>query len=118
MTEMGVPISAANTSPSTPVMFQLMARMRPICPDMAPSVMPKLSPMPAKIGRIRASTRKVLRPSLVIISWRMYWIESPEGGIAANVTTTKMMTTAFSLEEAAEFLVAAHFATFTFRVSA
>ena len=33
--------------PRRRVMFQLMAKMRPICPDMAPRVMPKLRPMPA-----------------------------------------------------------------------
>ena len=46
-TAIGVPSRAANAMPATPMMFQLMAKMRPICPAMAPRVMPKFSPMPA-----------------------------------------------------------------------
>jgi hypothetical protein len=46
------------------------------------------------MGKRRAITRKEFLPNLVTISWRMYLIDSPEGGIAAAVMIKKMNTTA------------------------
>lgn len=52
---------AARSMPCTPTMFQSQTKIRPICPAMAPSTMPKFRPMPAMMGISRESTRNELR---------------------------------------------------------
>ena len=65
----GVAMIAARTSPCSPTTFQSLTKIRPICPAIAPSTMPKFSPMPAMIGTSSESTRNELRDSRTSISW-------------------------------------------------
>ena len=58
----------ARTSPGIPTTAQSVTKIRPICPAIAPSTMPKLSPIPAMIGTSSDNTRKELRARRVIIS--------------------------------------------------
>ena len=55
----GVPIRAAIRSPVAPVNPQSWANIIPICPAIAPRGIPKLIPIPAMIGIMRESTKKV-----------------------------------------------------------
>jgi hypothetical protein len=45
--DIGKPTSIATTKPCHPAMPQSIAKMSPICPAIAPSVMAKLIPIPA-----------------------------------------------------------------------
>ncbi len=66
--DMGVPIKAAINKPGIPATPQSTARIKPICPAIAPRTIPKFNPIPASTGIRRDKTRKVLRLRRVIIS--------------------------------------------------
>lgn len=67
-TEMGMEMIAARISPGMPQTCQSAAKINPIWPAIAPSVMPKFIPMPAITGMSRLRMRKALRPRRVMPS--------------------------------------------------
>lgn len=64
---------------------------------MAPSTMPKLRPIPARMGIIRERTRKALRSNLAITSLKMTGRETPEKAMASTQTMANMMGTTFEI---------------------
>ena len=78
---MGTDIIAAKIIPGTLTICQSHTRISAISAAMAPSVIPKLSPIPAMIGMRRLSIRKELRPILVTISFISIFGDKPESGI-------------------------------------
>ena len=63
---------AASTMPGIPTIPQSETKISPICPAIAPSVIPKLRPIPAMTGIRRERTRNEFLPSLERISFRRY----------------------------------------------
>ena len=65
---MGMEMIAARIRPGMPHTCQSAAKIRPISPAIAPSVIPKFMPMPAITGMSRLRIRNALRPRRVITS--------------------------------------------------
>ena len=80
---MGVPIIMDSTTPGMPTIAQSRTRISPIWPAMAPSTIPKFSPMPAMMGIRRERIRKELRPMRISSSWIRCPAEKPDRGMAA-----------------------------------
>ena len=93
---MGVPTSMASTMPGMPTMAQSEIRISPICPAMAPSTMPKFSPMPAMMGIRRDRIKNEFRPIRIRSSWTRWLTEKPDRGMATAEIAMKTMGTALS----------------------
>ena len=69
-TEMGMETMAARIMPGMPQTCQSAAKISPISPAMAPSVIPKFIPMPAITGISRLRIKNALRPRRVMTSFK------------------------------------------------
>ena len=97
-TEIGMEIIMARMIPGMPHICQSATKIRPISPAMAPSVIPKFSPIPAIIGINRLRIRKAFLPNLVTISLSRYPGEKPDIGmqttqIMINISGTVLFRT-------------------------
>ena len=79
--ENGIETMQAKTIPGIPTICQSDTKIKAISPAMAPSVIPKLSPIPAMIGMRSARIRNAFLPIRVTISLMRYPGESPDMGM-------------------------------------
>ena len=92
-TEIGMEMITASTMPGMPQICQSAAKIRPICPAIAPRVIPKFRPRPAMIGISRLRIKNVFLPILVRISLIRYPGEKPDTGMQTAQIRINMIGT-------------------------
>ena len=92
-TEIGTEMMAARTIPGIPMICQSAVKISAISAAMAPSVIPKFSPIPAMIGMSRLRIRNAFLPMRVTISLISILADRPESGMQTAQIMMNMIGT-------------------------